>query len=301
MEQKRFIVYKHENLINHKVYIGQTCQQLKDRWQGGGGYRKNKDFYDDIQTYGWKNFSHEILAENLTQIEANQIEAQYIEKYDSIKNGYNVLARSGGNLVQSYWDNPDTKAKIVKKLKQQRNTPEYKKQQSERMKANWEKESYREAQKESWTQERREAISQSSQKAWEDQKYHNKISSCQAEYKKEQWQDDKYRKKLTQSLQDSWDNKDKREQRLKRCQQARHSHIVCVQTGQSFETAGAAAKYAGVSQNAISNALYSKSHASGWHPELHIRLHWKRVSDADREEVNTTCEHQEEKSRSKMS
>jgi group I intron endonuclease len=71
MEDKKFIVYKHENLINHKVYIGQTCQKPKDRWQGGAGYRKNKEFYDDIQIHGWNNFSHEILAENLTQLEAN--------------------------------------------------------------------------------------------------------------------------------------------------------------------------------------------------------------------------------------
>jgi hypothetical protein len=32
-----------------------------------------------IQKYGWENFSHEILAEKLTQSEANELEKYYIE------------------------------------------------------------------------------------------------------------------------------------------------------------------------------------------------------------------------------
>ena len=36
---KEFIVYMHENKINHKKYIGITCQKPTQRWRGGKGYK----------------------------------------------------------------------------------------------------------------------------------------------------------------------------------------------------------------------------------------------------------------------
>lgn len=32
MEEKNFYIYKHTNLINNKIYIGQTCQKPENRW-----------------------------------------------------------------------------------------------------------------------------------------------------------------------------------------------------------------------------------------------------------------------------
>ena len=37
-----------------------------------------------------KNFTHEILYENLNKEAANKIERDLIRKYDSINNGYNI-------------------------------------------------------------------------------------------------------------------------------------------------------------------------------------------------------------------
>lgn len=67
-----FIVYKHTNLINHKIYIGITVhgENPNIRWQNGRGYSENEKFFSDIIKYGWNNFSHEILAKNLNERQA---------------------------------------------------------------------------------------------------------------------------------------------------------------------------------------------------------------------------------------
>lgn len=97
---KKFVIYLHKNLINNKIYIGQTCQNVKTRWKNGNGYKKQSDFYKDICKYGWDNFSHEILFSNLSQEEATKIEIELIEQYNARdpRYGYNKL-RGGSNLA----------------------------------------------------------------------------------------------------------------------------------------------------------------------------------------------------------
>ena len=83
MEEKNFYIYKHTNLINNKIYIGQTCQKPENRWGiEGKNYINNSEFHNDIKKYGWNNFSHEILYSNLSLKEADQIEIDLIKKYD---------------------------------------------------------------------------------------------------------------------------------------------------------------------------------------------------------------------------
>jgi hypothetical protein len=55
-----YIVYKHTNLINNKVYIGITKygDDPNRRWKNGMGYDYNKKFFSDIIKFGWDNFSH---------------------------------------------------------------------------------------------------------------------------------------------------------------------------------------------------------------------------------------------------
>jgi group I intron endonuclease len=95
-------IYKYENLINHKVYIGQTIDLNARR--ASHVYKaktvKNK-FYNAVRKYGWEGFNYSVIA----QIEAEDIkelstlldtlEEQYIEQYDSFHNGYN--STTGGH------------------------------------------------------------------------------------------------------------------------------------------------------------------------------------------------------------
>ena len=54
MDCKTYCVYKHENIINHKVYIGITCQKPEYRWgHDGCNYKECPIFWRAIQKYGW--------------------------------------------------------------------------------------------------------------------------------------------------------------------------------------------------------------------------------------------------------
>ena len=86
-----WIVYKHI-APNGKVYIGVTHQKPEYRWNKGKGYKTNTRFSRAIQKYGWDNFRHEIVCENLTEEEAIHMETCLIAQYDSAnkEHGYNV-------------------------------------------------------------------------------------------------------------------------------------------------------------------------------------------------------------------
>ena len=76
-----YTVYIHKNKINGKIYVGQTCQEPKKRWDYGRGYETSPRFFNAILKYGWDNFEHIILYQNLSQDEANKIEIQLIKQY----------------------------------------------------------------------------------------------------------------------------------------------------------------------------------------------------------------------------
>ncbi len=94
-----WLIYKHTNLINGKVYIGQTKQAPNNRWKNGSGYLKDQRlsvFALAIKKYNWTNFSHEIIESNIeTQELANEREMYWIKYYNSYigfdnTNGYNM-------------------------------------------------------------------------------------------------------------------------------------------------------------------------------------------------------------------
>ena len=97
--KNRYKVYIHKNLINGKVYIGQTCKTLQERsGLNGKNYKGCTRFYEDIEKYGWDNFEHKVLYDNLSCEEANKLERELIKQYKSLdlNYGYNV-ATGGGN------------------------------------------------------------------------------------------------------------------------------------------------------------------------------------------------------------
>lgn len=88
--EKNYIVYCHINSINNKKYVGITKQKPEQRWRHGKGYKGQTKFWNAIQKYGWNNFEHIILFENLTCDEALKKETELILYFNSIENGYNV-------------------------------------------------------------------------------------------------------------------------------------------------------------------------------------------------------------------
>ena len=75
-------VYMHLNKVNKKYYFGITKQALERRFRNGEGYTHCPRFYHAIQKYGWENFDHIVIKENITESQAI-----WWEKY-LIKNGY---------------------------------------------------------------------------------------------------------------------------------------------------------------------------------------------------------------------
>jgi len=81
LNDKIFSVYMHKNKINGKVYIGATSMKPETRWNKGKGYVKSTKFYADIVKYGWDNFEHTIIIDNLDQEQSQVLERYYISKY----------------------------------------------------------------------------------------------------------------------------------------------------------------------------------------------------------------------------
>lgn len=87
-------IYKIENLINHKVYIGQSVN-IEKRWQAEKNAAKtekdkayNYPLSRAFRKYGVENFSFQVLEE-CTRNALNEKEKYYIQKYNSYFNGYN--------------------------------------------------------------------------------------------------------------------------------------------------------------------------------------------------------------------
>ena len=97
-----YCVYIHINKINGKMYIGQTVngEHPKRRWQNGLGYQTQKYFWRAIKKYGWGNFEHEVVVNNLTKEEADNFEKLLIKKLNTTDKyfGYNITLGGGGSL-----------------------------------------------------------------------------------------------------------------------------------------------------------------------------------------------------------
>lgn len=84
-------IYKIENLVNGKVYIGQSIH-IEKRWMEHCQISSNSLISQAIQKYGKHNFSFQIIEETTDTTALNQLEANYIQYYNSLApNGYNIV------------------------------------------------------------------------------------------------------------------------------------------------------------------------------------------------------------------
>lgn len=107
-----FTVYLHRNKLNGKVYVGITSKSPKRRWKNGNGYCDQSLFWNAIKKYGWESFDHEILYENLTQMEAESLEQQLIAKYRSNDREYGYNLANGGRVNRGYTLSDVTKQRL---------------------------------------------------------------------------------------------------------------------------------------------------------------------------------------------
>lgn len=122
-----FCVYKHTS-PSGKCYIGITNQKPENRW-GHNGFNyaiKKKDekfkhpyFANAILKYGWDNFSHEILHENLSKEEACSLEQKYISMYKEDGKSYNISDGGEGNWGYKFTDEQRKRMSEAQKGKKQ--------------------------------------------------------------------------------------------------------------------------------------------------------------------------------------
>lgn len=93
-------IYKITNKVNNKSYIGiARDRNVTLRWNEHL-YSNNK-LNNEIKKYGIESFMFETIEvlKNITQSELFKKEKFYIDKYDSINNGYNVISKTKSTLL----------------------------------------------------------------------------------------------------------------------------------------------------------------------------------------------------------
>lgn len=98
-------IYKITNLVNNKVYIGQTIQNPLDRWYRHCQKRclsnaeRNMAIKRAIFKYGKDNFKFEVIEtiDNYNRDLLNEREIYWIAQYNSYHDGYNCTI--GGTLA----------------------------------------------------------------------------------------------------------------------------------------------------------------------------------------------------------
>ena len=92
---KKYIIYKYQNKINNKIYIGITSETLHKRklkHLRKVRFRSNTNFHKALRKYGINNFVLTELdcIETKCKKEAYALEQSYIDKFDSYNKGYNM-------------------------------------------------------------------------------------------------------------------------------------------------------------------------------------------------------------------
>lgn len=116
MEENIWCIYKHTS-PNGKIYIGTTKHQNNPnrRWSNGNGYKKNEYFWRAIQKYGWDNFNHEILEENLSYEDSGKREKYYIKIFNSTNKDFGYNIEDGGSNLKTISKETIEKANKTKK------------------------------------------------------------------------------------------------------------------------------------------------------------------------------------------
>ena len=119
-----YTVYRLENVVTKKNYIGMTSQNPKARWcEGYKGKMGDaiKQFPFDLC---WKKY---IEFQTTNKNQALELESELMKYYDSVENGYNTSSYGGS----SYKKTEETKKKMSKSLTGRTLSEEHKKKMSE--------------------------------------------------------------------------------------------------------------------------------------------------------------------------
>ena len=94
-----YTVYRLENIITKRNYIGMTSQTPKRRWCGGyHGKKMNEAIHEFPIDLCWKKH---IEFQTPNKEQALELEAELIKWYDSVENGYNTSSYGSSHYKRS--------------------------------------------------------------------------------------------------------------------------------------------------------------------------------------------------------
>lgn len=275
MPDNKYTVYKH-TAPNGKIYIGMTGRELASRWCNGKGYKRNKHFDQAIKKYGWENIKHEIVKDGLTKDDAAELEKKTIALYETTNpdKGYNLsIGGLGGTLGVKMSDETLRRMSIARTGP---GNPRYgikiSKEESAKLSS---------LRKGRWS-ERQEAVLRRCQEenkkkvvcldncvvfdsVMEACKYANVDNKgvsnvCNGQYYKSgglHWSfyngesDDEIHEKLKEVIEKETEAKKNKS----RSWSGRPRSIICVETGETFQSSKSAGEYYGVSYKAINKVI----------------------------------------------
>lgn len=244
---KTYTIYIHKNKINGKVYIGQTSQDPKKRWNNGKGYITSSKFYNAIQKYGWDNFEHIILFSNLTLEEANQKEKELINQYHSTEDEYGYNITNGGS---NFHHSEKTKKKIGKS-------------------------NHIALQGHHWSESQKQLISEL---------FKGENNPFYGHHHTEETKEkiSKNRKGKCSGTEHPFYGHHHTEEELKKMSENRRNKggksVICINTGEIFNTANEAARWCGLSNgSSINRVCHKQQKTAGKHPDSKEPLKWEYV------------------------
>lgn len=264
---------------NKKLYIGIT-QDIKARFRKDGeGYKGNRHLWKAIQKYGWNNFQHIVLLENLPMGVACECEKFLIAKYKSNNAlfGYNLAEGGQYNSGFHFYHTEETKAKISKASKGHIISDEQKLKISSARKGIFHhteetKQRLRQVAL-NMSREQKEQISRTVKSRWKDGNYANrKTTSHQAWNKGLNKEDERILKYCRKK--GEFKHTQETKNRISASHKGRPAHnrkaVQCVETQVIYSSIGEAHKLTGI--NNIGIAAHNSDRTAG-------SFHWRFLDD----------------------
>lgn len=94
MAENRYVIYRILNTVTGQSYVGLTCRPKQRKWDHfcrlKSGTHHSSHLQRAYNKYGRKVFRWEVLQRDQSLDDALQAEVDFIEQYDSFRNGYNM-------------------------------------------------------------------------------------------------------------------------------------------------------------------------------------------------------------------